>query len=94
MLKSAGKTNGFLIDGYPREIEQAKRFEDEVAKIECLIYLRASDETMKTRLLTNAKSRGRSDDTEMAVQQRIDIFHKVTTPVIDYYTTQKKVHLV
>jgi len=36
--KNAATSNGFLIDGYPRELEQGIRFEDEVAPVERVIY--------------------------------------------------------
>ena len=38
VLKNAATSNGFLIDGYPRELDQGKRFEAEVAPVERVIY--------------------------------------------------------
>ena len=45
--KNAAKSKGFLIDGYPRELEQGKRFEAEVAPVERVIYF----EVLSIRLL-------------------------------------------
>ena len=42
MAKDAGSTKGFLIDGYPRELEQAVRFEAEVAPVDTVLYFHVS----------------------------------------------------
>jgi len=38
MLKKAATSKGFLIDGYPRELDQGKRFEADVSVVECVLY--------------------------------------------------------
>jgi len=38
MLKHSATSKGFLIDGYPRELDQGKRFEADVAAVECVVY--------------------------------------------------------
>ena len=38
MLKHSATSKGFLIDGYPRELDQGKRFESDVAAVECVVY--------------------------------------------------------
>jgi len=38
MLKHSTTSKGFLIDGYPRELDQGKRFEADVAAVECVLY--------------------------------------------------------
>jgi len=42
MLKHSATSKGFLIDGYPRELDQGKRFEADVAAVECVVYFEAS----------------------------------------------------
>lgn len=49
------------------------------------MYVEASDETMKKRLLKRGESSGRVDDNEETIAKRLDTFHKCTQPVIDYY---------
>ena len=46
---------------------------------------------MKKRLLHRGQSSGRVDDNEETIKQRLQTFHQVTTPVIDYYGKQNKV---
>ena len=91
MLKKAKTSKGFLIDGYPRELEQGKKFENDVAPVNCVLYFHVADETMKSRLLKRAETSGRVDDNEETIVKRLKTFHNHTTPVIDYYDQQKKV---
>lgn len=55
-----------------------------------VLYVEASDEAMKKRLLNRGLSSGRVDDNEETIKQRLHTFHQVTTPVIDYYQKQNK----
>ncbi|XP_046330687.2 uncharacterized protein LOC124114162 [Haliotis rufescens] len=94
MLAKAASSKGFLIDGYPRELDQGKRFESEVAPAEFVLYFEVADETMTARLLDRAKTSGRVDDNEETIKKRLKTFHDVTTPVVDYYQSQGKVKKV
>uniref|UniRef100_A0A2C9JDT6 adenylate kinase n=1 Tax=Biomphalaria glabrata TaxID=6526 RepID=A0A2C9JDT6_BIOGL len=91
MLKKVVSSKGFLIDGYPRELEQGVRFEQEICAPQFVLYFDVSDETMTKRLLGRAETSGRADDNAETIKQRLVTFHDVTTPVIDYYTKQQKV---
>jgi adenylate kinase len=91
MLKKAKDSKGFLIDGYPRELDQGKKFEADVAAVTNVLYFEVSDATMKARLLNRAKTSGRVDDNEETIIKRLKTFHDLTTPVIDYYGKQNKV---
>jgi adenylate kinase len=81
---------GFLIDGYPRKVEQGKEFENSICPCQMVLYIEASDETMKNRLLKRGESSGRVDDNEESIKQRLETFHQVTKPVVDYYEKQGK----
>lgn len=58
------------------------------------MYVEASDESMKKRLLNRGLSSGRVDDNEETIKQRLETFHKVTKPVIEYYEKQNKLKKV
>ena len=58
------------------------------------MYVDASDETMKKRLLQRAESSGRVDDNEQTIGKRLATFHQETVPVIDYYDKQGKLRRV
>jgi adenylate kinase len=94
MIKNLPKSKGFLIDGYPRELEQGTRFESQVAGVECVICFHVKDETMVARLLKRAETSGRVDDNEETIKKRLKTFHDVTTPVIEHYQKQNKLHMI
>lgn len=70
--------NGFILDGYPRNLEQVRLFDPGFDKV---IYLKLSDKEAIKRLL----ARGREDDTEQSIAQRLKLYHKLTDPLLDYY---------
>ena len=90
MFSKKDTSCGFLIDGYPRKVEQGKEFENSICPCQMVLYIEASDETMKNRLLKRGESSGRVDDNEESIKQRLETFHQVTKPVVDYYEKQKK----
>jgi adenylate kinase len=59
-----------------------------------VLYVEASDETMKERLLKRGETSGRVDDNEESIKNRLETFHKQTKPVIDHYDKQGKLKKV
>lgn len=94
MLAKASTSKGFLIDGYPREMEQGTRFEKEVTPARFALYFEVSDATMTKRLMGRAETSGRVDDNEETIKKRLKTFHDITTPVVDYYDKQGKLKRV
>nr|XP_022325280.1 adenylate kinase isoenzyme 5-like isoform X1 [Crassostrea virginica] len=90
----ADSSKGFLIDGYPREMDQGVKFEEQITTPKCVLYFEVSDDTMTKRLLGRAQTSGRVDDNEETIKQRLKTFHDVTTPVIDYYSKKNMVQKV
>ncbi|KAL3076838.1 hypothetical protein niasHT_033740 [Heterodera trifolii] len=86
MLKKRESSNGFLIDGYPREVTQGERFEQEIQSPVLVVYFEASDETLIKRLM----GRGRSDDNAETIKNRLHTFVESTKPVVDHYGKQGK----
>ncbi|MDD9954138.1 MAG: adenylate kinase [Candidatus Woesearchaeota archaeon] len=72
--------DGFILDGYPRTATQAA-FLDTVTAIDKVLVLEVADETAMERI----KGRGRSDDTEEALRNRLAQYHEQTKPLIEYY---------
>lgn len=72
---------GYIIDGFPRTVTQAEFFKDGTNKV---IYLDVSDEEALKRL-SFRNGEGREDENPKAVAKRIELFHTVTKPVLDYY---------
>jgi adenylate kinase len=95
LLKDAmmekGNSPGFLIDGFPRELYQAKLFEDDVCECTQVLVLECSDAVMTRRLLQRGQTSGRVDDNEATIKKRLATFRQETLPVIEFY---KRKHLV
>merc|ERR1719430_1493638 len=86
--------SGFLIDGYPREVEQGKQFEETLAPATAVLYLDVANETMVERLVNRGKTSGRADDNEETIKKRLKTFVDSTEPVITHYSAQNKVRRV
>lgn len=91
LVKQAGASKGFLVDGYPREVDQGTRFEAEVGPVEKVLYFEASDATLKSRLQHRAATNPRFDDNPDAFDRRIATFHAKTGPVVAHYEKLGKV---
>ena len=71
---------GYILDGFPRTTTQAEAFENGIRKV---IYLKVSDKEALWRL--SGRDDEREDDTLKAIRKRIDLFHKFTEPVLEYF---------
>ncbi|KAK9361744.1 URA6 uridylate kinase-like protein [Lipomyces starkeyi] len=81
----------FLIDGFPRKMDQAIKFEEDVAVSEFTLYFDCSEEIMLQRLLKRGETSGRTDDNIESIKKRFKTFVDTSMPVIDYYRKQDKV---
>lgn len=83
-LKRPEYKDGYILDGFPRTVTQAKSFTNGVDKI---IYLEVSDREALWRLSYRGEEGGevREDETLSAVRKRIELFHTFTEPVLDFY---------
>jgi adenylate kinase len=75
---------GYILDGFPRTITQAKSFSNGIDRV---LYLEVSDKEALWRLAYRNGDNGeiREDDTVSAIRKRIELFHKFTEPVLEYY---------
>ncbi len=72
--------NGFIIDGYPRTLAQAKAFSDGTEKA---IFIDVSDKEALWRI--SGRDDTRDDETLKAIRKRIELFHQATVSVLDFY---------
>ena len=86
-LKRPEYEKGYIMDGFPRTSTQAEAFENGIDKV---IYLNVPDKEALWRL--SYRTDQREDDTLVALRKRIELFHEVTEPVIEYY--RKKGQLI
>lgn len=81
----------FLIDGFPRKMDQAIIFEDEVIPAKLTLFFDCSKEVMMERLLERSKTSGREDDNLDSIEKRFDTFVKTSMPVIEYLDKTRKI---
>jgi adenylate kinase len=98
-LEQNKDARGFIFDGFPRTIEQAKALdkllEEKGTAITMMIALEVEDEELEKRLLLRGKDSGRADDRNPEViQKRIKEYNNKTAPLKDYYSGQNKFHSV
>lgn len=83
------KNQGWILDGFPRTLFQAKFLEKLLPEInqECdlIINLTVADEVLVGRLAKRAALEGRSDDTEEVIRNRLVVYQQETAPLIDFY---------
>ncbi|KAJ2450474.1 bifunctional uridylate/adenylate kinase [Coemansia sp. RSA 2336] len=84
----------FLIDGFPRNLVQAKAFEDSVCRAQKVLYFECPEATMLERLLDRGKTSGRSDDNIESIKKRFRTYVNDSKPVIDEYAKEGKVMTV
>ena len=77
--------NGWILDGYPRNLSQANTLNEVLIKIkqplDVVFYLDIPEEVLIKRLLL----RGRKDDNEETISTRLKIYKKTTEPLIEYF---------
>ena len=84
--------NGFILDGYPRTVTQAKSLDVMLERLEKpvqeALHIDVDPELIIKRIAKRAKEEGRSDDTVATVRNRMRVYAEQTAPVADYYEEQ------
>lgn len=96
---TAGDTgNGFILDGYPRNLAQANALDALLKKldqpVDIAVQLDVDTELLIERIAGRARVEGRADDTPEAVRNRLKIYNEATAPVVDYYRNAGKLACV
>jgi len=83
---------GFILDGFPRTVAQAEaldRMLDEIDReLLAVLFFQVPDELAVERLHVRALQEGRTDDTPEIIRHRLEVFHKSTEPVVEYYRSK------
>jgi adenylate kinase len=89
-LNDADVADGFILDGFPRSVEQAEALREMLAKrnlqLDAVLEFRVSEDELLQRL----KSRGRADDTDDIILNRMKVYRDETAPLLDYYSDELK----
>jgi adenylate kinase len=93
-LSQEDAQRGWILDGFPRNVSQAAFLDQLLEKIgqrtHHVLNLSVPDDIVVTRLL----ARGRKDDNEETIRRRLVVYQEQTSPLIDYYTHQKKLIVI
>ena len=81
--------NGFLLDGYPRTVDQVHALdavlEGEARRLDAVILLEADTDAVVARLLKRSELEGRVDDTEEVIRHRQEVYAEQTAPLIELF---------
>jgi adenylate kinase len=81
---------GFILDGYPRSVQQAQALHDMLERrgiqLDAVLEFRVPEDVLFERL----KARGRADDTDDVIHNRMNVYRDETAPLIEYYSSELK----
>jgi adenylate kinase len=90
----ANKKGGYVLDGFPRTVEQA-----EIAytvaqtlgvEVQIVVHLEVPREELVRRLVERGQASGRSDDNLDVINHRLDVYDEKTLPMLNYYAAREK----
>lgn len=92
--KEAKGKKGVVFDGFPRTVPQAEALKWLLGKrgteLHCVIGLEVPEDELVDRMLKRGKETGRADDNLETIRKRLEVYHKQTSPLRDYYTSEGK----
>lgn len=93
-LSAPDVAGGYLLDGYPRTIEQAFYLRDALAAtgrdLDLVLEIAVELDEVVERLLKRAEIEGRADDTEPVIRRRLEVYKDQTEPMVTHYADQDK----
>ena len=97
-LAQADARNGFILDGYPRNLAQADALDHLLARLgqplDAVVKLEVPNEAIVSRCEIRFKAEGRADDNPETVRKRLAIYAEQTAPVADFYARRGKLQVV
>ena len=89
VFRKHSSAGGFVLDGFPRTLNQAKSLDEMLEKlgqkVSLVLSLEVNETELVNRLLKRAAEQGRKDDTDDVVKNRLVQYHQHTKPLIDFY---------
>lgn len=98
-LKHRKSTIGFIFDGFPRTVPQAKALDKLLSKhrsnVSIMLCLDVDKDELVKRILNRGLTSQRADDMDVTtIENRISVYNEKTAPIINYYAEQGKYHAV
>jgi adenylate kinase len=86
--------DGFVLDGFPRNLAQAEALDEMLGSIErsldAILFFDVPDAIGLERALKRAEIEGRADDTREVIEKRLAIYHEQTEPIVEHYRATGK----
>ena len=89
-IGQADAAEGFILDGFPRSVEQAKALHDMLEARELGLDAVLEFSVSEDELFKRLSGRGRADDTEEIIHNRMKVYRDETEPLLEYYRDQLK----
>ena len=93
-FQQSDTANGFILDGYPRNLAQASALDALLTRIgqpmDIAVQLDVANDLLVERIAGRAAAEGRADDSPEAVRNRLKVYDQLTAPVVDFYRNQGK----
>ncbi|MBN2885067.1 adenylate kinase [Patescibacteria group bacterium] len=91
-INKNGQVAGFIFDGYPRTIQQAKQLDKlfTAENIPLVLNLEVSDEELINRLKLRSQESGRADDNDVTIANRLQVYTKQTQPLLNFYANKNR----
>jgi adenylate kinase len=93
-LAEADARDGFVLDGFPRNLVQAEALDAMLAEIgrglDAILFFDLPDAVATERMLGRAREEGRADDRPDVIARRLQIYHDQTAPVVEHYRATGK----
>jgi adenylate kinase len=88
-LTHADCESGFLLDGYPRTLDQVRALDEVLASqghtLDVVVELTADSDIVIDRIMLRSADQGRADDTSDVVRNRLEVYSRETAPLIEVY---------
>lgn len=91
-LAKADAEAGFLLDGYPRTVDQVQELDailsESGRRLDVVVQLTADNDELVRRLANRAELEGRADDTPDVIRRRLEVYDEQTAVLIDIYAAR------
>ena len=88
-LGEAGAGQGFVLDGFPRNLAQAEALDETLSEIgralDAILFFDLPDDVATDRLLSRGAEENRLDDTPEVIAERLRTYHEQTEPIVEHY---------
>ena len=92
---AASKSGGYILDGFPRTVEQAELAYRTARALGVAVQIAVHLDVPREELVRRLLARGRgSDDTQEVIEHRLEVFEEKTRPMLDYYADREELIIV